>query len=84
MWRLTTKLNRIIRDVSTSQTTNTAATTSVTTTSPQTSRPTATVPTATMSLPSTFGVSASDLLGEQMELRCEIANLRLLLLADGA
>jgi hypothetical protein len=66
-------------DTTNSQTTATTPTTSVTTTSPQMSPPTATLPASSTSLPSSFGVSASDLLQEQMQLTYEIANLRLLL-----
>ncbi|MBS1827924.1 MAG: hypothetical protein JST93_21625 [Acidobacteria bacterium] len=55
------------------------ATTDRTVTVPQFSVPTATAPTSTAALPSGFGVSASDLLNEQMQLTYEIANLRLLL-----
>ena len=62
-----------------SQTTAATPTTSSTTTTPQVSPPTASLPAPSTSLPSTFGVSASDLLGEQMQLTYEIANLQLLL-----
>jgi hypothetical protein len=41
--------------------------------------PTATVAAPTTSLPSSFSVSASDILNEQMQLTYEIANLRLLM-----
>ena len=53
--------------------------TNVVTTAPQVSPPGATAPAATTSLPSSFSVSASDLLNEQLQLTSEIANLRLLL-----
>lgn len=53
--------------------------TNVVTTAPQVSPPSATAPAATTSLPSSFSVSASDLLNEQVQLTSEIANLRLLL-----
>ena len=49
------------------------------TTAPQTGAPGATVPAATTSMPSSFSVSASDILNEQMQLTYEVANLRLLL-----
>jgi hypothetical protein len=66
-------------DTTNSQTTAAAPTSSSTTTTPQISPPTATLPAPSTSLLSTFGVSASDLLGEQMQLTYEIANLQLLL-----
>lgn len=52
---------------------------STTTTAPSFAAPTATAPAATTSMPSSFGVSASALLNEQMQLSYEIVNLRLLL-----
>ena len=62
-----------------SQTTANAPVTNVATTNPQTVAPTAAIPASSTTLPSSFGVSASDLLEEQMQLTYEIANLRLLL-----
>ncbi|MBB5056420.1 hypothetical protein HDF16_001105 [Granulicella aggregans] len=62
-----------------SQTTAGAPTTNVTTTTPQMAPPSVTVPAPSTTLPSSFSVSGSDLLGEQMQLTYEIANLRLLL-----
>ena len=74
---------------STAATVNSSGTSTVTTvgapvqntvtTAPQVSPPGATVPAATTSLPSSFSVSASDILNEQMQLTYEVANLRLLL-----
>jgi hypothetical protein len=49
------------------------------TTVPQINAAIPTAPAPTTTLPSAFGVSASDTLGEQMQLTYEIANLRLLL-----
>jgi len=51
----------------------------VTTTVPQLNPPTATAPTPSSSLPTSFSVSASDILNEQMQLTAEISGLRLLL-----
>lgn len=51
----------------------------VVTTSPTANPPSVTVPAPSTTLPSTFSVSASDILNEQMQLTYEIANLRLLL-----
>jgi len=53
--------------------------TNVTTTVPQFNPPTATAPTPSTSLPTTFNVSSSNVLSEQMQLTYEIANLRMLL-----
>jgi hypothetical protein len=50
-----------------------------TTTASAVSPPAVTAPASSTTLPSAFGVSASDLLNEQMQLTYEIANLRLLL-----
>jgi hypothetical protein len=60
-------------------TTTTSPVQNVTTTSPQLTAPAATPPAPTTSLPSSFAVSASNILNEQMQLTYEIANLRLLL-----
>ncbi|HEX5736484.1 MAG TPA: hypothetical protein VF131_26875 [Blastocatellia bacterium] len=60
------------------QTKTTAAGTEETLTLAQANPPTATAPPATTSLPSSFNVSASDILNEQMQLSFEVANLRLL------
>jgi hypothetical protein len=60
-------------------TTTTSPVENVTTTSPQLTAPTATPPAPSTSLPSSFAVSASNILNEQMQLTYEIANLRLLL-----
>jgi hypothetical protein len=60
-------------------TTTTAPVENLTTTSPQLTAPAATPPAPSTSLPSSFSVSASDILNEQMQLTYEIANLRLLL-----
>lgn len=65
-------------DNSTVTTTN-APVQNTTTTIPQLNAPAATPPSPTTSLPSSFSVSASDILNEQMQLTYEIANLRLLL-----
>jgi hypothetical protein len=51
----------------------------VTTTMPQVSPPSVTAPAATTSLPSSFSVSASDILNEQAQLTAEISALRLLI-----
>jgi len=59
-------------------TTTTPASESTTTTS-QFAAPAANATAPTAALPSSYGVSASDLLNEQMQLTYEIANLRLLL-----
>lgn len=56
-----------------------AATQDVQVTAPAFAPPAAVAPAASTTLPSAVGVSASDLLGEQMQLTYEIANLRLLL-----
>jgi hypothetical protein len=56
-----------------------AATQDVTTTAPAFAPPTVSAPAPSTSLPSSFSVSASDALNEQMQLTYEIANLRLLL-----
>lgn len=61
------------------QTTAGAPVTNVVTTNPQITPPAVTAPAPTTSLPSSFSVSASDILNEQMQLTYEIANLRLLL-----
>jgi hypothetical protein len=60
-------------------TTTTAPVQNVVTTVPQLNPPTATAPAPSTSLPSSFSVSASDILNEQLQLTFEIANLRLLL-----
>ncbi|OYW11099.1 MAG: hypothetical protein B7X34_03650, partial [Acidobacteriia bacterium 12-62-4] len=65
----------------------TTTTTGQPTTDVQTTRsafnpPTASAPASTIALPTSIGMSASDLLNEQVQLMNEIANLRLLL--DGA
>lgn len=60
-------------------TTTTAPVQNVTTTVPQMNVPAATAPAPSTTLPSSFSVSASDILNEQMQLTYEIANLRLLL-----
>jgi hypothetical protein len=60
-------------------TTTTAPVQNTTTTLAPPSPVTASPPAATTSLPATFGVSASDILNEQMQVTYEIANLRLLL-----
>jgi len=52
---------------------------STTTTQPSFTVPTAPTPPTPVSTPTSFGVSASDILSEQMQLTYEIANLRLLL-----
>lgn len=52
---------------------------STTTTQPSFTVPTAPTPPAPVSTPTSFGVSSSDILNEQMQLTYEIANLRLLL-----
>ncbi len=65
-------------DNSTVTTTN-APVQNVVTTIPQLNPPTATAPAPSTSLPSSFSVSASDILNEQLQLTFEIANLRLLL-----
>ena len=62
-----------------SQNTANAPVTNVVTTSPQLNPPAVTAPAPSTSLPSSFSVSASDILNEQMQLTYEIANLRLLL-----
>jgi len=76
---------------STTQTTAAAATNSgftvvsglpsqdVTTTMPSVNPPSATAPAPTTSLPSSFNVSASDILNEQAQLTAEISSLRLLI-----
>jgi hypothetical protein len=56
-----------------------AATQDVATTAPAFGPPSVTAPAASTTLPSSFSVSASDALNEQMQLTYEIANLRLLL-----
>ncbi len=61
------------------ETTTTVPVYNVKTTVPQFNAPTATPPAASTSMPSSFSVSASDILNEQMQLTYEIANLRLLL-----
>jgi hypothetical protein len=66
-------------DTGTTTTTTTAPNTNVVTTIPQMNPPTATPPAPSTSLPSSFSVSASDILNEQLQLTFEIANLRLLL-----
>lgn len=63
----------------TNQTTNGQPATNTTTNAPSFAPPSATAPAPTTSLPSSFGVSSSDVLNEQMQLTYEIANLRLLL-----
>lgn len=59
-----------------------APNTTSTITTPQLNPPTVTAPAPSTSLPSSFSVSASDVLDEQMQLTYEIANLQLLL--DGS
>jgi hypothetical protein len=61
------------------QTTTNAPVQNVVTTSPQVSAPSVTAPASSTTLPSSFNVSASDILNEQLQLTFEIANLRLLL-----
>src|SRR5579884_629483 len=56
-----------------------APVTNVTTTAPSVSAPAVTAPAPSTTLPTSFSVSASDILNEQMQLTYEIANLRLLL-----
>ncbi|HEY6330089.1 MAG TPA: hypothetical protein VI756_12190 [Blastocatellia bacterium] len=63
----------------TTVTTNTMPNQSVVTTVTPPTPVVATAPAPTTTLPSTFSVSASDILNEQMELTSEIAGLRLLL-----
>jgi len=53
--------------------------TNVTTTAPSVSAPSVAAPAPSTTLPTSFSVSASDILNEQMQLTYEIANLRLLL-----
>jgi hypothetical protein len=65
-------------DNSTVTTTN-APVQNVVTTIPQFGPPTATAPAPSTSLPSSFSVSASDILNEQMQLTYEIANYNLLI-----
>ena len=65
-------------DNSTVTTTN-APVQNVVTTVPQFGPPTATAPTPSTSIPSSFSVSASDILNEQMQLTYEIANYNLLI-----
>ncbi len=60
-------------------TTTTDATTDTTTKTAQQNASAPTAPAATLALPSGMGVSASDLLNEQLQLQLEIANLQLLL-----
>jgi hypothetical protein len=60
-------------------TTTNAPVQNVVTTVPQLTPPTATAPTPSTSLPSSFSVSASDILNEQMQLTYEIANYNLLI-----
>lgn len=61
------------------QNTANAPVTNTTATNPQLNVPTVSAPTPTTTLPSSFSVSASDILNEQIQLTYEIANLRLLL-----
>jgi hypothetical protein len=61
------------------QNTSGLATRDVATTTPQFNTPTATAAAPSVAMPTTAGVSASDILNEQMQLTYEIANLRLLL-----
>jgi hypothetical protein len=60
-------------------TTTAAPVQNVTTTVPQFNVPTATAPAPSTSLPTSFSVSASDILNEQMQLTSEVINLRLLI-----
>lgn len=60
-------------------TTNALPVSGVVSTLGQMNPPTATAPAPTTSMPSSFSVSSSSILGEQMQLTYEIANLRLLL-----
>lgn len=64
---------------STSIATTTAPASESTTTTSQLAAPASNATAPTVSLPSSYGVSASDILSEQMQLTYEIANLRLLL-----
>ena len=64
------------------ETTTTLATEDVTTTVPQFGPPPATAPAASVNMPSSFSVSASDVLDEMMQLQAEINGLRLLLSGD--
>ena len=61
------------------QTTSGLASQDVQTTRAAATAPSVTAPAATTGMPSSFSVSASDILNEQMQLTYEIANLRLLL-----
>lgn len=64
------------------QTVTTLGTEDVTTTRPQFNPPGATAPSPTVTLPSSFSVSASDILNEMTQVSAEIDGLRLLLASD--
>ncbi len=64
------------------ETTTNLAVQDVVTKSPQFNPPSATAPAATVNMPSSFSVSASDVLDEMMQLQAEINGLRLLLAGD--